>query len=101
MKKTGRFGLVLLTCAAAPLPLCAQVTPSFVNWETPHVHPLDLTPDRSRLLAVNTPDARVEVFDVTGAVPVKLDSFAVGVDPVSVRARTNAEIWVVNQLSDS
>ncbi|HTF87078.1 MAG TPA: beta-propeller fold lactonase family protein, partial [Planctomycetota bacterium] len=92
------FGLSLLGLSA---PLCAQVTPNFVNWETPHVHPLELTPDKTRLLAVNIADARIEVFDVTGAVPLQLDSFPTGVDPVSVRARTNTEIWVVNQISDS
>jgi len=37
---------------------------SFVNYETPHVHPLDITPDGTRLLAVNTPDNRLEVFDI-------------------------------------
>ena len=75
--------------------------PSFVNWESPHVSPLDLTPDGSRLLAVNTADNRLEVFavtrfglDATGSVPV-------GLDPVTVRARTNTEAWVVNSISDT
>jgi YVTN family beta-propeller protein len=74
---------------------------SFVNWETPHVHPLELTPDRARLLAVNTPDNRLEVFDVTGDRPRWIGSVPVGLDPVSVRARTNREAWVVNHISDS
>ena len=75
--------------------------PSFVNWESPHVSPLDLTPDGSRLLAVNTADNRLEVFavtrfglDATGSVPV-------GLDPVTVRARTDTEAWVVNSISDT
>ena len=49
----------------------------FVNWETPHVHPLDITPDGARLLAVNTPDNRLEVFRIAshsieplGAIPL-------------------------------
>ena len=74
---------------------------SFWNWETPHVHPLDLTPDRSMLLAVNLADGVLELFDVTGAAPVRTGSVPVGVDPVSVRARSNTEAWVVNHLSDS
>ncbi|MBL8856932.1 MAG: hypothetical protein JNL28_00285 [Planctomycetes bacterium] len=74
---------------------------AFVNWENPHVHPLELTPDGTRLLAVNTPDARLEVFDTTGPKLVRLFSVAVGLDPVSVRARTNDEVWVVNHISDS
>ena len=36
--------------------MLAQAT--FVNWETPHVHPLELTPNRDLLLAVNLPDDR-------------------------------------------
>ena len=28
-----------------------QAPPSFVNWESPHVHPLDMTPDGMRLLS--------------------------------------------------
>ncbi|MHC5211633.1 MAG: YncE family protein [Planctomycetota bacterium] len=74
---------------------------AFVNFETPHVHPLDRTPDGSRVLAVNTPDARLEIFDASGAGLVRLPSIPVGLDPVSVRARTDTEVWVVNQLSDS
>ncbi|MFG0316248.1 MAG: hypothetical protein ACF8XB_03165 [Planctomycetota bacterium JB042] len=73
----------------------------FVNFETPHVHPLDVTPDGTRLLAVNTPDGRLEVLDLTGPVPRLEASIPVGVDPVSVRARNDGEAWVVNHLSDS
>jgi YVTN family beta-propeller protein len=74
---------------------------SFVNFESPHVHPLELTPDGTRLLAVNTADNRLEVFDVSGAQPVGIASIPVGLEPVSVRARTNGEAWVVNLVSDS
>ncbi len=79
----------------------AAATPSFWNWETPHVHPIDLTPDGSTLLAVNTADGRLELFDVSGTAPVALASIPVGVDPVSVRARSNTEAWVCNHISDS
>jgi YVTN family beta-propeller protein len=81
----------------------AQAQNRLVNWESPHVHPLELTPDGTRLLAVNTADARLEIFDVgvAGGVPVLLASVPVGVEPVSVRARGNGEAWVVNHLSDS
>lgn len=73
----------------------------FVNWEDPHVHPLDMTPDGQLLLAVNTPDNRLEVFSVASGYPVRVRSIPVGVDPVSVRARSNTEAWVVNHISDS
>ncbi len=79
----------------------AQAQPAFVNWESPHVHPLDMTPDGTTLLAVNTADNRLELFDLTGNVPVHTGSIPVGLDPVSVRARSNTETWVVNHISDS
>ncbi|MBC7772731.1 MAG: hypothetical protein H7210_09580 [Pyrinomonadaceae bacterium] len=72
-----------------------------VNWENAHVHPLDMTPDGSTLLAVNTLDNRVEVFTLTPGGPVHTGAVQVGLDPISVRARTNNEIWVVNHISDS
>jgi DNA-binding beta-propeller fold protein YncE len=95
-------GLLALGAPPGPAPAPAPAPQdAFVNWETPHVHPLDLTPDRARLLAVNLPDNRLEVFDVTSGTAVWLRSIPVGLDPVSVRARSNTEAWVVNQLSDS
>src|SRR5262245_41984463 len=88
-------GLVLLASG----PALGQT--GFVNWETPHVSPIALTPGGTRLLAVNTPDNRLEIFDVTGPVPVRMNSVPVGLDPVSVRARTDDEAWVINHVSDS
>ena len=79
----------------------AALPETFNNWESPHVYPLDLTPDESRLLAVNTADARLEVFTFTNNLPVLADSIPVGLDPVTVRSRSNTEAWVVNHVSDS
>jgi len=53
------------------------------------------------MLVVNTPDNRIEAFDLTGGFPVHVGSVPVGLDPVSVRARTNSEVWVTNLISDS
>lgn len=83
---------------ASPLP---AAPPLFVNWENLSVHPLALTPDGATLLVCNTPDARLDVFDVTGAAPVAVGSVSVGLDPLSVRARSDTEAWVVNHISDS
>ena len=87
----------------APLWFVAAFAPQdgFVHWETPHVSPLALTPDGSRLLAVNTPDQRLEVLALGGGRPTLLAAIPVGIDPVSVRARTEDEVWVVNHVSDS
>ena len=40
---------------------------NFVTFETGHVRPMALSADGSRLYVANTPDARVEVYDVTGS----------------------------------
>ncbi len=74
---------------------------SFVNWETPQVSPIALTPSGTTLLAVNTADNRLEVFSVRGGAVTHVRSIPVGLDPVSVRARTENEAWVVNHVSDS
>src|SRR5262245_42861602 len=79
----------------------SAVAQSFVNWESPHVHPLDVTPDGNTLLAVNTVDNRLEVFAIGAGSLTPIGSVAVGLDPVSVRARSNTQAWVVNHISDS
>lgn len=92
-----------LACSlvAALASALASAQSTFVNWESPHVHPLALTPDGARLLAVNTAADRLEVFDAAPDPPALAMSVAVGVDPVSVRARNASEAWVVNHLSDT
>ena len=96
-----------VTARRAALLALFQVTTalaqSFFHFESPHVHPIDLTPNRQRLLAVNTAAGRLEVFDVLDVHPFvqRIGSVAVGVEPVSVRARTDSEVWVVNHVSDS
>src|SRR5437016_6356528 len=87
--------LLLVTASAAR-------AGSFVEFESGQVRPLALSPDHSRLFAVNTPDARLEIFAVDGAGNLtRTGSVAVGLEPVAVAARTNGEVWVVNHLSDS
>jgi DNA-binding beta-propeller fold protein YncE len=60
-----------------------------------------MTPDGKTLLAVNTPDNRLEVFRVTSAGLTHQASVPVGLEPTAVAARNNHEVWVVNHLSDS
>lgn len=95
MQNAFRCGLLTLAITSV------SAAQSFVNWETPHVHPLDITPDGTRLLAVNLADAQLEVFDISTGTAILTGSVPVGIDPVSVRARTDTEAWVVNHLSDS
>ncbi len=80
---------------------CGQI---FTHAEARHTHGIALTPDGARLLAVHSAEARLSVFAVGDAVnvePVLLAEIPVGLEPVAVRARTNDEVWVVNELSDS
>ena len=76
--------------------------PSFVNFESGQVRPLALSPDGSRLFAVNTPDNRLEIFAVgAGGALTHTAAVPVGLEPVAVAPRGNGEVWVVNHLSDS
>jgi YVTN family beta-propeller protein len=80
----------------------AQVTTTnFFNWETAPVHPVALSPDGTRLVVCNLPDARAEIFDVTSGQPVPVGSVPVGLDPVTVRFRTASEFWIANYISGS
>jgi DNA-binding beta-propeller fold protein YncE len=90
--------LVMMLLAANVSSVAAQ---SFVNWESPHVSGLDMIPNGNVLLAVNTPDNRLEVFDLSSGTAVWSASIAVGLDPVSVRAFDDTTAWIVNHISDS
>jgi YVTN family beta-propeller protein len=81
----------------------AQTTPaSFANFEASQTNPVRLSPDLTRLFAVNTPNHSLSVFDVTvPATPKLIAEIPVGVDPVSVNPRSDDEVWVVNQVSNS
>jgi YVTN family beta-propeller protein len=75
---------------------------AFTTFESGQVRPLAMSPDGTRLFAVNTPDDYLEIFavDVDGSLTHEA-SVPVGLEPVAVAARTNTEVWVVNHLSDS
>src|SRR5579871_187379 len=90
-------------CLLPSLALCqATAAAKYVNFEGSQTNPVRLSADGTRLFAVNTPDARVSVFDVTQpASPALITEIPVGIEPVSVNPRTNDEVWVVNQESDS
>jgi DNA-binding beta-propeller fold protein YncE len=89
----------MLVSLALAFPTGSQA--SFTTFESGQVRPLALTPDGTRLLAVNTPDNQLEVFDVSPAGLTHVISVPVGLEPVAVAARSNGEAWVVNNLSDS
>ncbi|MDX2170047.1 MAG: hypothetical protein SF182_23455 [Deltaproteobacteria bacterium] len=79
----------------------ARAQASFTAFESGQVRPLALSPDGTRLFAINTPDQRLEIFDVSPTGLTHRDSVEVGLEPVAVAARSDSEVWVVNHLSDS
>ncbi|HVZ93790.1 MAG TPA: hypothetical protein VG797_04705 [Phycisphaerales bacterium] len=94
--------VVVACCAIGAWSDSARAQTAFVNFESAPVHPIDMSPDGTTLLVANTADDRIEVFDLTtSSLPRWTTSIPVGLSPVSVRARTNTEVWVVNRLSDS
>jgi len=112
------FSGILFTCGAFPLASCqdadepspvgetaatpaAVTSPSFVEFESGQVRPIALSPDGTRLFAVNTPNNTLEIFTVTNTGLSFSARVPVGLEPVAVAARSNTEVWVVNHLSDS
>ena len=74
---------------------------SYRNFESHQFRPLAMSPSGDRLFVVNTPDNRVEIFDLTDEGPRHVGDVMVGLEPVAIAVRTDSEIWVVNHLSDS
>ena len=102
MKTSTLHSAVLLAAVAGAALVASAQAQSFVNFEGKQVNPCRLSPDGSRLFAVNTPDNRLSVFDVSNPLnPTLIAEIPVGLEPVSVNPVNNDEAWVVNELSDS
>lgn len=71
------------------------------HFESAAVHPVEISPDGTRLFVAHTADHRLVIFDLTQGSPLRIAEIQVGLEPVTVRARTNTEVWVVNHVSDS
>ncbi|WP_223645340.1 YncE family protein [Corallococcus sp. EGB] len=100
-RRRARAGLLSAAVSLFAASPAAAQAPSFIEFESAHVRPLALSPDGTKLFAVNTPDNRLEVFNVTSAGLTLAAEVPVGLEPVSVAVRSNTEVWVVNHLSDS
>ena len=96
--------LFFIACLVAVLPRSIRSStpevPDFVNFESLPVHPLAMTPDGTRLLALNLPDARLEVFTIQNGSLTSEGEALVGLEPVSVAAWDDSTAWVVNHVSD-
>ena len=102
---TGGAALCASSCQSTEDPGTLQsqavTSPSFLEFESGQVRPIAISPDRSKLFAVNTPNGTVEIFNVTASGLTFAARVPVGLEPVAVAARSNTEVWVVNHLSDS
>ena len=91
-------GGILFTCGAA---LCAAscqtadpgqlqtqpgavTSPSFLEFESGHVRPIAMSPDGTRLFAVNTPNGTLEIFNITTSGLAFSARVPVGLEPVGV-----------------
>ena len=94
-----RWTVAVLALLAAVGPCAAD---QYRNLESGHVNPLALNADGSRLYAVNTPDAVLEILAVDAEGRLSREAAVpVGLEPVSVRVAPDGLAWVVNQLSDT
>ena len=73
----------------------------YTLFESLQVRPLATAPNGKVLFATNTPDNRLEIFNIGDSGLQPLGSVVVGLEPVAVAARSQNEVWVVNHLSDS
>jgi DNA-binding beta-propeller fold protein YncE len=91
--------LIIMSSGGA---LMGRAAENFMHFEARHCHPIEFTPDGAKLLAVNAPEGRLSVFSTDSReIPLLISEIPVGLEPVTVRARTNDEAWVVNEVSDS
>ena len=101
MRRSATCFVLLFSAILTVVPTMAVAAVDFITFEAGPVRPVALTPDGNTLLAVNTPDNHLEIFSITDGALTKTASVPVGMEPVSVVARNNSEVWVVNFLSDS
>lgn len=77
---------------------------AYTHFEPRQQHPITLTPDGKKLLALHSTAHSLSVFDVGNPqknTPLLIAEISVASAPVSVKARTNDEVWVVNEAADS
>jgi YVTN family beta-propeller protein len=94
--------LVCLCLGAALAAPAAMAQNPYLTFDTSPVRPLAISPNGTKLFAVNTPDNQLEIFTIDPQGDLTLSGVVqVGMEPVAVAARNDNEVWVVNHLSDS
>ena len=74
---------------------------TYTLFESGQVRPMAMSADGKTLFAVNTPDNRLEAFQIRKGSLVHKGSVLVGIEPIAVAVAPNGEVWVVNHVSDS
>lgn len=98
----GVLAVLVSLLVLAPATTADQPPAGFANFEAARTNPIRLSSDATQLFAVNPANASLSVFDVTRPDnPTLINEIPVGVGPVSVNPRTEDEVWVVNQVSNS
>lgn len=100
---TGSFVALCALLLATALTATAQPPEgrSFYAFESDPVKPLARSPNGRLLFVTNVPDNRLEVLRILPSRLLRVGSVPVGMEPVSVAARSDSEAWVTNLLSDS
>ena len=71
------------------------------SFEFPLVHPEDSTPNGRRVLHLDSARGTLEIAYLDGAAVTRRAVVKVGMQPVSVRAASDREAWVVDPIADS
>jgi DNA-binding beta-propeller fold protein YncE len=95
------FKALFCLCISAFILPTTAFAESYFNFETHQFRPVAISLSGNELYVTNTPDNRLEIFDLTGTEPLLKSSVFVGLEPSAVAVRNNDEVWVVNNLSDS
>jgi len=74
---------------------------NYTLFESGQVRPMAMSADGKMLYAVNTPDNRLEIYDIKKNGLAHKTSVMVGIEPVAVAVAPNGDVWVVNHVSDS
>src|SRR5712672_3530642 len=72
-----------------------------IQFESPPVHPVEISTGGNYLFAAHTADHRLVIFDLNTTPPKRVGDVMVGLEPVTVRARDGNRVWVINHVSDS
>jgi len=93
--------LILLFTISTVVSGNALAVENYTLFESGQVRPMAMSSDGATLFVVNTPDNRLEAYQVKSDGLVHKGSVLVGIDPVAVAVAPNGNVWVVNHVSDS